>query len=442
MSLNNLATALRTRFHQSGQRNDLDDAILFHGEALDELASGHPSFCSSSVNLGLTLMDGYSHADKSEYLEKGIAAFRMAAMYNAAAASIRFQAAKLWAHFADYFRHESALDAYQAAIELLPRLAMLGLDLQSRKQALTSGSDGLARNAATCAIRSSQYGRAVELLEAGRGVFWSQALQLRTPMTDLRGVAPELEKKLMHISLALERGSLRDASRHLSDTPQKVISMEKEASYCYRLNEEWLATLSEVRQIDGFQDFLRPSRLSVLQHAATNGPVILLNASQTDCAALILTSTESHHVLLPDLSLTGVIRLVEILRYAIERSGRDMSLLESSRARVEELVQQMPCLSAPLRVLKVPLERHVGRASDTFRHSEDIFRYVLGVLWESVVEPVLRSLNLQASWIFIPTTSVWSSLLFTEIRLTSKFAMVPHRTIRLSSTPCSRNVPS
>jgi len=68
------------------------------------------------------------------------------------------------------------------------------LGLQARQQALASGSDGLARDAAACAIRLVQYGEAVELLEAGRGVFWSQALQLRTPMADLHDMAPDIEK--------------------------------------------------------------------------------------------------------------------------------------------------------------------------------------------------------------------------------------------------------
>jgi len=100
--------------------------------------------------------------------------------------------------------HESALEAYQAVIEFLPHMAMVGLNLQARWRALTSGSDGLARDAAACAIRSGQYERAVELLEEGRAVFWSQALQLRTPMTNLHAAAPELEAKLRRISIALE----------------------------------------------------------------------------------------------------------------------------------------------------------------------------------------------------------------------------------------------
>ena len=109
----------------------------------------------------------YSYNHEPEYLGRAIAAFRVAVTCETAPAFVRFQVAKnLWAFHARS-AHGSALDVYKAAIELLPRLAMLGLDIQSRQQALTFGSDGLACNAAACSIESGQFAQAVELLEAG-----------------------------------------------------------------------------------------------------------------------------------------------------------------------------------------------------------------------------------------------------------------------------------
>ncbi|KIM82633.1 hypothetical protein PILCRDRAFT_70495, partial [Piloderma croceum F 1598] len=393
-SLNNLAGVLKTRFNQSGQREDLDKAINMFYEALDELVSGHPDICTCSSNLGQTLMNAYSTTNESLYLDEAMAAFQMAVMCETGPASLCFRVAKTWARHADS-RHKSALDAYQAAINLLPRLAMLGLNLQSRQQALTSGTDGLARNAAACAIRSGQYDKAIELLEEGRAIFWSQALRLRTPMMDLRGVAPILEDKLIRISLALEQGSLRDASRHLSDSPQKVMSMEKEASHFRCLNDEWLATVELVRHLDGFQDFMRPSRLSTLQDAVVNGPVVILNASKAGCAALVLTLNGVQHVPIPDLSSHQVTTLVELIRNAIAQGGRDTSLSDSNCAHVQGLVEQMPLISDTLQLLRLPLERHIRQASDISTQPDDIFRYVLGILWTSVVEPVIRLLKLE-----------------------------------------------
>ena len=81
-----------------------------------------------------------------------MAAFWMATTCQSAPASVRFCSAKSWAHHADGTDHESALDAYQTANELLPCLATIGLDLQLCQQDLRSASDSLARDGAACAI--------------------------------------------------------------------------------------------------------------------------------------------------------------------------------------------------------------------------------------------------------------------------------------------------
>jgi hypothetical protein len=362
--------------------------------------TGHPLICRVSANLGSALINAYTLTHGSEYLDKAVDAFRASVSCQSAPASARFIVARSWASHVDS-NHKSALEAYHAAIELLPRIAMLGLDLQSRQQALTSGSDGLACDAAFCVIRSNQYDKAVELLEEGRVVFWAQALQLRKPISNLRDAAPELEERLRRISLALEQGSFRDTSRSLSDTPQKVMVMEQEASHFHLLNDQWMAALEEVRQLDGFHDFLRPHRLATLQHAAVNGPVAILIASKTACAALVLKLTGVRHVPLPDLSLTEVTILVKLICQIIAQDGRGGMLSDPSRACVEGLIQQMPLLSGTVQQLRRPFERHVGRASDTHAQPDDLFRYILALLWELVVEPIIQSLDLKVNWLLL-----------------------------------------
>ena len=174
--------------------------------------------------------------------------------------------------------------------------------------------------------------------------------------------------------------------------------MEQEASRLRRLNDDWLATLEEVRCLDTFRDFLRPSRIFSLQRAAANGPIVVLSASKTRCDALLLKSTGVHHVPFPNLGFVEVSLLVKLIHYAIAQDGRDAFFLESNSAHVEGLVQHMPFISDTLRLLRLPLERHVKRISDISEYSNDIFRYVLGVLWESVVKPVIQSLDLKVNY--------------------------------------------
>src|ERR1700722_18023258 len=76
----------------------------------------------------------------------------------------RFHTAKHWICIADGHLHH-ALQAYQAAIMLLPHVVTLDLDLHSRCQALMSGTDGLVQDAAASAIPSGEYPKAVTFLE-------------------------------------------------------------------------------------------------------------------------------------------------------------------------------------------------------------------------------------------------------------------------------------
>lgn len=79
--------------------------------------------------------------------------------------------------------------------------------------------------------------------------------------------------------------------------------------------------------------------------------LVVLNASQAGCAALVLTSTGVQHIPFLDLSFTQVTTLVRLIRRAVARGAGDPLVHQSTCAHVEGLVQQMPFLSDSLRSL-------------------------------------------------------------------------------------------
>jgi len=179
------------------------------------------------------------------------------------------------------------------------------------------------------------------------------------------------------------------------------MTMEQEACRFLRLNDEWLVALEEVRQLDGFQDFLRPSRLSTLQDAAASGPVVVLNASGKGCGALVITLTGVKYVHLSDISLSEAHILVQLIRAAITSNGRNPPLAEADCVQIEGLLEKVPVFSNTLSFLRQSVEaRHVGRTFDTKILPEDIFQFVLGILWKCVIEPVIRLLDLKVSYYF------------------------------------------
>ena len=78
------------------------------------------------MNYGSALTHAYRHTQELKYIEKAMASYRDAVTCQNASVSSRFGAARSWAQYADKHSHKSALDAYQAAVELLPGLAIFG----------------------------------------------------------------------------------------------------------------------------------------------------------------------------------------------------------------------------------------------------------------------------------------------------------------------------
>jgi hypothetical protein len=251
--------------------------------------------------------------------------------------------------------------------------------LQARQQALASGIDGLARDAAAWAVRFGHFDKAVEFLEQGRNIFWSRALQLRTPLDNVHCVAPNLAQKLQKISHALEKGAFRDMSRSSSDT-ERQLTLEQETAYYRSLDKDWVATLEEIRRLDGFGDFLRPDSFITLQRAAANGPVVILNASEHGCDALVMTLSVVEHVPLP--------------KFTMKVSKMLIKLIQSASGTGNFPVAQLQALVQETRSLLEPSHRDDRGMKIVNTTPDDIFRCVLATLWTSVAAPVIRSLAL------------------------------------------------
>ena len=317
-SLNNLANVLFRRFEKKEEINDLQEAITSYQEALQILPTYHPHHVVSR-SLGIALMKLHSITSQPCHLEAAMDAFRVAINAQSSSSLDRFVAGKSWASHA-HSSHPSTLDAYQQTMALLPRLATLDLDLQARQEALRH-SDSLARNGASCAISAGNFTQAIEFLEEGRGVFWSQSFRLRTPFDHLQSKVPVLATKLRDLSNALEQGSFRNVSRTIDNDQKRRMAMEEEANHFRRLDEDWNHTLKEVRNLDEFRDFLLPKPFHELKRVAINRRIVILNASEHGCDGLILSDDGVTHIPFPTITMEVATALGRLLQLALSPHG-------------------------------------------------------------------------------------------------------------------------
>ncbi|KAG1722048.1 CHAT domain-containing protein [Suillus lakei] len=157
--------------------------------------------------------------------------------------------------------------------------------VSSRHNAMKEFPSMLAVDAASCALRSGDVCHAVELLEQGRTLIWTQMARVRTPLDSLQNHgdhAAALMKKFRGLSSLLDKSP----ASNLEGTAK--LNVEAEETRYRRLVEEWNTAVEEVRMVKGFSRFLLPPLFSALQDAARDGPIIVLVASKSSCNAIII----------------------------------------------------------------------------------------------------------------------------------------------------------
>ncbi|KAH7917588.1 hypothetical protein BV22DRAFT_1026087, partial [Leucogyrophana mollusca] len=348
-SLNNLADTLYTRFKQRGDIADVDEAIELHRAALALHPPGHPLHSTSLNNLALTLSTRSHRFDDRADLALAFQYHELASTGAHCGSWDQVNYSLTWIRDAESFHHVSALNAYRVSLANLDRHTISRLSIVSRHELLKTISSSLAADAASCALRRNEPSTTVELLEQGRGVIWTQMANLHTPLQQLSNANAQgksLATDLQRISLELDRlsGRLRD--------DEESGSRDEQARRHRRLAEEWDSVVCKVREVEGFSRFLLPPLYSDLQQAAIEGPVIVINASQYSCdAVIILRDGPPHHVSLSNITLEDVTQLdSELVR--VLKSHSNSSVLGDENGRRNELI---PLLRSLWRLVVHPI---------------------------------------------------------------------------------------
>ncbi|KAH7905280.1 CHAT domain-containing protein [Hygrophoropsis aurantiaca] len=306
-SLINLAGTLSVRFNQFGDKADLDKAIKLNHAALALHLPGHPLHSLSLSNLAATFSTQFEQSGDRTHLDMALQHHESASTATHCNSWPQFRYSLAWVGAAERFGHVSALNAYRVSLVNLERHAITRSSIVSRYKLLKSTPSSLAANAASCALRQHNASIAVELLEQGRGVIWTQMANLRTPLEQLCGVNAVGEKLAMDLQqISSQLDKLSGNVQH----NEKISSHDAKAQHYRQLAEEWDSIVSQVQQVEGFSRFLLPPLYSDLQQAAAEGPVIVVNASKYSCDAIIILFDGSPcHVPLPNITLDDVSEL-------------------------------------------------------------------------------------------------------------------------------------
>ncbi|KAG8706298.1 hypothetical protein FRC09_002488, partial [Ceratobasidium sp. 395] len=262
---------------------------------------GHPSKSALLGGLGGAYGLLFSRSHLSDHCSKALNAFKDAALMPVGRPSIRLRASHFWAKFSLHSK-KSPLEAYMQCMQLLPQVVWLGSSVSDRYYSISTEVRSMVTEATAAAISIQRYDLAVEWLEQGRCLVWSQLLELRTPFDQLHETHPEIAEELRQTSYLLESASMSQSKEEILDYGAQ--SLFKAAQVHRQLAEHREELIDSIRNIPGFDDFLRPPKLSELTGHIQDGIVVLLNVHASRCDALILQAGSKDVAHIPLLNFT------------------------------------------------------------------------------------------------------------------------------------------
>ena len=212
----------------------------------------------------------------------------------------RFQISCLWASMARMSRRPVASIAYETAMSLLQETLVFCPTLQTQHYRLSVASESrdgrrFPSNYASYQIENGQIKQAIETLERGRALIWSEMRGLRTSTDQLRAADPAMADKFSDINQRLESVAMSVAQSDDAGIVQSETGLgRREHSISHlvllqrRLLEERNSLISHIQSLPGLDNFLKPLSFDVLISAAARGPVIIINLACREFPSYII----------------------------------------------------------------------------------------------------------------------------------------------------------
>jgi CHAT domain-containing protein len=188
----------------------------------------------------------------------------------------------------------SVSTAYESALLLMQNTLLFSptLQLQHATLATLSSTHSVPLDYASYQVDQHQIEQAIETLERGRALLWSEMRHLRAPVDQLLEVDPDLGHKFAAVNRDLEELTKSVPPSHMDDAaadglpavdPFGRILMKQPGILRERNN-----LISQIRTLPGFDSFLASPSFETLRSSAVSGPVIIINHSRCRSDILIL----------------------------------------------------------------------------------------------------------------------------------------------------------
>ena len=349
ITMTNLANAYYFRV-QGDRAENIEQAIDAYRKTLTvRTRTAMPIDWAITMNNLATAYSDRIKGDRAENIEQAIDAFQSSLeIYDPELFSndCRRTAHKLGNLYSEQNRWAEAVPIYQKALQAAETLYQSANLLDGKAAELSETAD-LPRRAAYALAQSGDLQKAIETLEQGRARGLSETLDRdRSNLSQLQQTYPELVAQYQEITAQLrnlesqQRERMTSAERH-SITPEVLRDQAQQ------LRQKLTATIEQIRQIEGYADFLAQPDFSDIQQAVRSDvPLVYLVPTPAGSFALIVTSNGTVDLWLNDLTDSNLIDLLSNWFNAYNQSRTNHQVLLDA---IDQVTRQLwEPLMAPL----------------------------------------------------------------------------------------------
>ena len=279
-----LGNLLHRAFQCTHKIKYLDEAILATRDGINStipLSSG--SRFVLLVGLTFMLSTRLELLCHEEDLHELMRLFPAAADYTLGNSRDRRPMSIHWASIARRFGHPSASTAYDHAMSSIQSSLTFSptLDIQhSRLAAMRDGLQTIPLDYASYHIDTGHLEHAIETLERGRGLLWSEMRGLRPSIDQIRLADSNLADKFSAVNRELETLTLTFSLNNGVDRNNNLEGMDPYGHSVMRkqkLLDDREKLITQIQALSGFHTFLKPPSFDTLRSATSRGPIIIIN---------------------------------------------------------------------------------------------------------------------------------------------------------------------
>ncbi|RYP71324.1 hypothetical protein DL771_004901 [Monosporascus sp. 5C6A] len=295
-SLTDLSSMLHDRYVLKDDIRDLDEAVSAARRAA--VAQPNEGFgrSMSSSNLARLLLERYFQTKSQEDFAEANAILGSildrSETSNLADAEVLYAGRLLANNEMGNENWPRAFEILNKLINLIPRWVPRALEL-SDKQFSLGNIFGIASDAATAAIRAKKNPFvALELLERSRGVLGTSLEEMRRfDSSAFQQAHPDLAERFQRLQGQLEEHDDLEkqfANLELQSPDDDSRGDSSNPDQRYKAGNELSKLIDEIRQLPGMEGLFGAPGQAEIQNAASQGPIVVINVSQSGCDAILV----------------------------------------------------------------------------------------------------------------------------------------------------------